>query len=380
MPQKRNKEELIMKNYLFTSESVTEGHPDKLCDLISDSILDACLEQDENSRVAIETFASKNLITIAGQITTNAKIDAEKIARETMKQIGYDNEQTDIDYRTCKIETNITTQSGDIAMGVDVGGAGDQGIMFGYACDETENYMPFAIDMAHKLAKQLTKVRKENIIPYLRPDGKTQVTVEYEDDKPKRIETILISNQHLADVDMEQMKQDIIEKVIKPVVPEKYIDENTKIYVNPTGRFVIGGPLGDTGLTGRKLIVDTYGGYSRHGGGAFSGKDASKVDRSASYMLRHIAKNIVANGYSKKCEIQVSYAIGMEQPLSVYVDTFGTGTIPEEKIVELIKEKFDLTPNGIIKYLDLKKPIYKQTTNYGHFGKENLSWEKINIL
>ena len=235
-----------MKNYLFTSESVTEGHPDKLCDLISDSILDACLEQDENSRVAIETFASKNLITIAGQITTNAKIDAEKIARETMKQIGYDNEQTDIDYRTCKIETNITTQSGDIAMGVDVGGAGDQGIMFGYACDETENYMPFAIDMAHKLAKQLTKVRKENIIPYLRPDGKTQVTVEYENDKPKRIETILISNQHLADVDMEQMKQDIIEKVIKPIVPEKYIDENTKIYVNPTGRFVIGGPLGDT--------------------------------------------------------------------------------------------------------------------------------------
>lgn len=380
MPQKRNKEELIMKNYLFTSESVTEGHPDKLCDLISDSILDACLEQDENSRVAIETFASKNLITIAGQITTNAKIDAEKIARETMKQIGYDNEQTDIDYRTCKIETNITTQSGDIAMGVDVGGAGDQGIMFGYACDETENYMPFAIDMAHKLARQLTKVRRKNIIPYLRPDGKTQVTVEYEDDKPKRIETILISNQHLADVDMEQMKQDIIEKVIKPVVTEKYIDENTKIYVNPTGRFVIGGPLGDTGLTGRKLIVDTYGGYSRHGGGAFSGKDASKVDRSASYMLRHIAKNIVANGYSKKCEIQVSYAIGMEQPLSVYVDTFGTGTIPEEKIVELIKEKFDLTPNGIIKYLDLKKPIYKQTTNYGHFGKENLSWEKINIL
>ena len=347
-----------MKNYLFTSESVTEGHPDKLCDLISDSILDACLEQDENSRVAIETFASKNLITIAGQITTNAKIDAEKIARETMKQIGYDNEQTDIDYRTCKIETNITTQSGDIAMGVDVGGAGDQGIMFGYACDETENYMPFAIDMAHKLAKQLTKVRKENIIPYLRPDGKTQVTVEYENDKPKRIETILISNQHLADVDMEQMKQDIIEKVIKPIAPEKYIDENTKIYVNPTGRFVIGGPLGDTGLTGRKLIVDTYGGYSRHGGGAFSGKDASKVDRSASYMLRHIAKNIVANGYAKKCEIQVSYAIGMEQPLSVYVDTFGTGTIPEEKIVELIKEKFDLTPNGIIKYLDLKKPIY----------------------
>lgn len=321
-----------MKNYYFTSESVTEGHPDKLCDLISDSILDACLEQDKNSRVAIETFASKNLITIAGQITTNAKINAEEIARETIKQIGYDNENTDINYKTCKIETNITTQSGDIAMGVDIGGAGDQGIMFGYACDETENYMPYAIDMAHKLAKQLTKVRKENIIPYLRPDGKTQVTVEYENDKPKRIETILISNQHLENVDMQEMKKDIIEKVIKQVVPEKYIDENTKIYINPTGRFVIGGPLGDTGLTGRKLIVDTYGGYSRHGGGAFSGKDASKVDRSASYMLRHIAKNVVANGYAKKCEIQISYAIGMKQPLSVYVDTFGTATIPEEKL------------------------------------------------
>lgn len=366
-----------MKNYYFTSESVTEGHPDKLCDLISDSILDACLEQDKNSRVAIETFASKNLITIAGQITTNAKINAEEIARETIKQIGYDNENTDINYKTCKIETNITTQSGDIAMGVDIGGAGDQGIMFGYACDETENYMPYAIDMAHKLAKQLTKVRKENIIPYLRPDGKTQVTVEYENDKPKRIETILISNQHLENVDMQEMKKDIIEKVIKQVVPEKYIDENTKIYINPTGRFVIGGPLGDTGLTGRKLIVDTYGGYSRHGGGAFSGKDASKVDRSASYMLRHIAKNVVANGYAKKCEIQISYAIGMKQPLSVYVDTFGTATIPEEKIVELIREKFDLTPNGIINYLDLKQPIYRQTTNYGHFGKENLPWEKV---
>ena len=339
MPQIYKMEEEILKDYLFTSESVTEGHPDKLCDLISDSILDACLEQDQNSRVAIETFASKNLITIAGQITTNAKIDAEKIARETIKQIGYDNEQTDIDYSTCKVETNITTQSGDIAMGVDIGGAGDQGIMFGYACDETKNYMPFAIDMAHKLAKQLTKVRKEGIIPYLRPDGKTQVTVEYENDIPKRIETILISNQHLPDVDMKQMKKDIIENVIKQVVPEKYIDENTKIYVNPTGRFVIGGPLGDTGLTGRKLIVDTYGGYSRHGGGAFSGKDASKVDRSASYMLRHIAKNIVANGYARKCEIQISYAIGMEQPLSVYVDTFGTATIDEEKIVKMINQK-----------------------------------------
>ena len=366
-----------MKNYYFTSESVTEGHPDKLCDFISDSILDACLEQDENSRVAIETFASKNLITIAGQITTNAKINVEQIARDRIKEIGYDNEQTDIDYRTCKVEVNITTQSQDIAMGVDIGGAGDQGIMFGYACDETPNYMPFAIEMAHRLARKLTKVRRNNEISYLRPDGKTQVTVEYEGDKPKRIETILISNQHLETMNMEQMKEDIIEKVIKPVIPTEYIDKNTKIYVNPTGRFVIGGPLGDTGLTGRKIIVDTYGGYSRNGGGAFSGKDASKVDRSASYMLRHIAKNIVANGYSKKCEIQIAYAIGMEQPLSVYVDTFGTATIPEEQIVEIIKNKFDLSPKGMIEYLNLKKPIYKQTTNYGHFGKEEMTWEKI---
>ena len=366
-----------MKNYYFTSESVTEGHPDKLCDLISDSILDACLEQDKNSRVAIETFASKNLITIAGQITTNAKINAEEIARETIKQIGYDNENTDINYKTCKIETNITTQSGDIAMGVDIGGAGDQGIMFGYACDETENYMPYAIDMAHKLAKQLTKVRKENIIPYLRPDGKTQVTVEYENDKPKRIETILISNQHLENVDMQEMKKDIIEKVIKQVVPEKYIDENTKIYINPTGRFIIGGPLGDTGLTGRKIIVDTYGGYARHGGGAFSGKDATKVDRSGAYMLRHIAKNIIANGYAEKCEIQISYAIGMKEPLSICVNTFGTGKKSDEELANMVREKFDLTPNGIIEYLKLREPIYTKTTNYGHFGKEDLEWEKI---
>lgn len=366
-----------MKKYFFTSESVTEGHPDKLCDSISDSILDACLEQDEDSRVAVETFASAGKITIAGQITTKAKIDIEAIARNAIKEIGYDNEKTDIDYRTCEIDINVTTQSPDIAMGVDVGGAGDQGIMFGYACNETKNYMPFALEMAHRLAKRLTEVRKTKEMPYLRPDGKTQVTVEYEENTPKRIETILISNQHLEEANLEQMKKEIIEKVINHVIPSKYIDENTKIYINPTGRFVIGGPLGDTGLTGRKIIVDTYGGYSRNGGGAFSGKDASKVDRSAAYMLRHIAKNIVANNLAKKCEIQVSYAIGMEEPLSIYVDTFGTSTIPEEKIVTLVKEKFDLTPNGMIKYLGLKAPIYKQTTNYGHFGKENLPWEKI---
>lgn len=366
-----------MKKYYFTSESVTEGHPDKLCDLISDSILDEYLKQDENSRVAVETFASKDKITVAGQVTSNGEVDIENLVRNVIKQVGYDNEKTDMDYRTCKIDINITKQSSDIAMGVDIGGAGDQGIMFGYASSETENYMPYAIDMAHKLAKRLADVRKENEITYLRPDGKTQVTIEYEDNMPKRIDTILISTQHLEEITMNRLKKDLIEKVINVVVPKEMMDENTKIYINPTGRFVIGGPLGDTGLTGRKLIVDTYGGYSRHGGGAFSGKDASKVDRSASYMLRHIAKNIVANGYAKKCELQVSYAIGMEKPISVWINTFGTNKIPEEDIIKIIEEKFDLTPNGIIKYLDLKKPIYTKTTNYGHFGKEEMPWEKI---
>ena len=285
-----------MKKYLFTSESVTQGHPDKVCDLISDTILDECIKQDENSRVAVETFVSKDLIVIAGQITTNAKIDIEKIARDVLKEIGYDNSNTDIDYRTCKIITNITKQSTDIAMGVDCGGAGDQGIMFGYACNETKNYMPFAIEIAHKLAKRLEVVKKKKIIEGLRPDGKTQVTVEYEDNIPKRIDTVLISSEHIENIDLNKMKDEIINKVIKYVIEKKYIDNKTKIYINPTGRFVIGGPLGDTGLTGRKIIVDTYGGYSRHGGGAFSGKDASKVDRSAAYMLRHIAKNVVANG------------------------------------------------------------------------------------
>jgi len=366
-----------MNKYYFTSESVTEGHPDKLCDGISDAILDECLKQDKNSRVAMETFAANNNITIAGQLTTNATIDVEKIVRERIKEIGYDNSETDMDYRTCNINVDIEKQSPDIALGVDVGGAGDQGIMFGYACDETENYMPYAIDVAHKLSKRLTEVRKNGTVPFFRPDGKTQVTVEYEDGKPKRIETILVSTQHLDTVTTEEVRQAVIEHVIKAVVPADMMDEKTNIYVNPTGRFVIGGPYGDTGLTGRKIIVDTYGGYARHGGGAFSGKDASKVDRSAAYMLRHIAKNIVANGYAKKCEIQVSYAIGMKEPLSVCVNTFGTSEKTEEELVELIKNKFDLTPAGIIKYLGLQEPIYSQTTNYGHFGKENLPWEKI---
>ena len=366
-----------MKKYYFTSESVTEGHPDKLADLISDTILDECLKQDKNSRVAVETFVSTNKVTIAGQITTKAEFDIEKLVRETIKEIGYDDETVDMDYRTCKIDINITKQSQDIAMGVDTGGAGDQGIMFGYASDETENLMPYAIDLSHKLAKRLAEVRKQKIIPYLRPDGKVQVTIEYENEIPKRIDTILISAQHKADVDMETIKKDILQYVIKETVPRNMMDNNTKIYINPTGRFVIGGPLGDTGLTGRKIIVDTYGGYARNGGGAFSGKDASKVDRAAAYMLRHIAKNIVANGYAKKCEIQVSYAIGMKEPLSIYINTFGTGSKPEEELVELIKNKFDLTPNGIIDYLGLREPIYTKTTNYGHFGKKNLPWEKV---
>ncbi len=366
-----------MKKYYFTSESVTEGHPDKVCDLVSDTILDECLKQDKYSRVAVETFASKNLITIAGQLTTKAKINVEQLARNVLKEIGYDNENTDIDYRTCKIKTNITKQSSDIAMGVDVGGAGDQGIMFGYASDETKELMPFAIAMAHKISKRLTEVRKNKEIDYLRPDGKVQVTVEYQDDIPKRIDTILISNQHLDSIDLDTMKKDITEKVINKVVDRKYIDENTKIYINPTGRFVIGGPLGDTGLTGRKIIVDTYGGYAKHGGGAFSGKDASKVDRSSTYMLRHIAKSIVASGLAKKCELQISYAIGMKEPLSIFINTFGTNTISEEEIIDKIKEKFDLTPNGIIEYLNLREPIYTKTTNYGHFGDKDLPWEKV---
>ena len=366
-----------MNKYYFTSESVTEGHPDKLCDTISDAILDAYIKQDKNSRVAVETFASGNEITIAGQVTSKGKVDIEELVRNKIKTVGFDNANIDMDYKTCTIHINITKQSQDIALGVDIGGAGDQGIMFGYASDETKEYMPLAINLAHQLAHRLTQVRKDGIIKYLRPDGKTQVTVEYEDDKPKRIETILISAQHNPEVEQETLIKDIKEKVINATIPRKMMDEKTKIYINPTGRFVIGGPLGDTGLTGRKIIVDTYGGYARHGGGAFSGKDPSKVDRSAAYMLRYIAKNIIANGYAKKCELQISYAIGMKEPLSICINTFGTATIPENEIIELIRNKFDLTPDGIIRYLDLKQPIYEKTTNYGHFGKKDLPWEQI---
>ena len=329
---------------LFTSESVTEGHPDKLCDFISDSILDAYLEKDKNSRVAVETMAGKNKIYVTGEITSKATINIEKVTRNAIKEIGYFGDN-DINYKTCEVEINISKQSQDINLGTndEVGGAGDQGIMFGYACRDTKEYMPIAISLAHRLSKRLTEVRKEKIIDYVGADGKTQVK----------------------------------KYVIEEVLPKKLIDKNTKIYINPTGRFVIAGPTGDSGLTGRKIIVDTYGGYAHHGGGAFSGKDPTKVDRSASYMARHIAKNIVANNYADKCEIELAYVIGIKEPVSIYINTFNTNKIKEEKIIEIIKNNFDLTPQGIINYLNLRSPIYKETTNYGHFGKENLSWEKI---
>jgi S-adenosylmethionine synthetase len=374
---------------LFTSESVTEGHPDKLCDYISDSVLDSFLEQDPHSRVACETVAGKGLVLVTGEITSKGEVDIENVVRNAIKEIGYDNSQTDIDYRTCEVLVNISKQSEDIALGVDNSleekegediiseGAGDQGLMFGFACNETECLMPLPIYLAHKLSKQLSEVRKQGIIPYIRPDGKVQVTVEYEDEIPVRVDTIVVSTQHTVDTDFDLLKKDIREKVINQVIPKELLDDNTKYFINPTGRFVIGGPLGDVGLTGRKIIVDTYGGYSRHGGGAFSGKDATKVDRSASYIARFIAKNVVANGYAKKCEIQLAYAIGVAKPVSVYVNTFETNNIPEKEITKKIEKTFNLTPREIIKTLELDKPIYRKTTNYGHFGDKDLPWEKV---
>lgn len=388
---------------LFTSESVTEGHPDKLCDYISDSVLDAYLTEDSKARVACETVAGKGLVLVTGEISSKANVDIEKVVRDTIKKIGYTDENTDISYEKCKVIVNVSKQSDDIALGVDKSyeskeveeltekealslveasartseGAGDQGMVFGYATDETDAYLPMPIYLSHKLAYRLAEVRKNGTIPYLRPDGKVQVTVEYENDEPVRVDTIVVSTQHEENIELDTLKKDIKDKVINSVIDNKLLDENTKYFINPTGRFVIGGPLGDTGLTGRKIIVDTYGGFSRHGGGAFSGKDATKVDRSGSYMARFVAKNIVANGLAKKCEIQISYAIGVAKPVSIFVDTFGTGSVSDEKIIEIINQNFDLTPRGIINTLDLEKPIYTKTTNYGHFGKEGLSWEKI---
>ena len=363
---------------LFTSESVTEGHPDKLCDLISDTLLDEYLRKDKNSRVAIETVAGKDLILVTGEVTSQGKVDIEKIIRNTIKSIGYLGKDYDIDYKTCKVIINVSEQSEDIAKGTndEVGGAGDQGIMFGFASKETDNYMPLAIDLAHKLSKRLTEVRKKEIIKDLGPDGKTQVTIEYDDDIAKRVDTIVISTQTKENKELEKLKEEIQKEVIGKTIPQELL-KDTKVLINPTGRFVIGGPLGDSGLTGRKIIVDTYGGYAPHGGGAFSGKDPTKVDRSASYMARFIAKNIVSNNYADICEVQLSYAIGIKEPISIFINTYNTNTIPEEEIINLVKDKIPLTPQGIINYFDLRRPIYSKTTNYGHFGKEELPWENI---
>ena len=380
----------------FTSESVTEGHPDKMCDAISDALLDELLKQDPMSRVACETVTTTGLVMVMGEITSNAYVDIQKVVRDTIREIGYTNAEYGFDADTCGVLTVIDEQSADIAMGVNKAleakehnlsdeeieaiGAGDQGMMFGYATNETETYMPYPIELAHKLALQLTKVRKDGILPYLRPDGKTQVTVEYdENDKPFRLDAIVLSTQHDPDITQEQIQLDIKKYVFDEILPGEMVDENTKFYINPTGRFVIGGPHGDSGLTGRKVIVDTYGGYARHGGGAFSGKDCTKVDRSASYAARYAAKNIVASGLAEKCEVQLSYAIGVAQPTSIMVDTFGTGKLSDERITEIVRENFDFRPAGIIKELTLRRPIYRQTAAYGHFGREDvdLPWERL---
>ncbi len=385
-----------MEKRLFTSESVTEGHPDKVCDAISDAILDACMEKDPMSRVACETATCTGFVLVTGEITTNAYVDIQKIVRDTVKEIGYTKSEYGFDGNTCAVMVAIDEQSADIAMGVDKAleakrqemseeeieatGAGDQGMMFGYATNETEEFMPYPISLAHKLALQLTKVRKDGTLKYLRPDGKSQVSVEYDENgKPVRLEAVVLSTQHDADVTQEQIHEDIQKYVFDPVLPAELIDADTKFFINPTGRFVIGGPHGDAGLTGRKIIVDTYGGYARHGGGAFSGKDCTKVDRSAAYAARYVAKNIVAAGLAEKCEIQLSYAIGVAHPTSIMVDTFGTGKVSDEKLVGIVREQFDLRPAGIIKMLDLRRPIYKQTAAYGHFGRNDLDlpWEKL---
>jgi S-adenosylmethionine synthetase len=385
---------MSQRRYLFTSESVTEGHPDKICDQISDAVLDAILAKDPAARVACETSVTTGLVLVAGEITTSTYVDIPKVVRETIREIGYTRAKYGFDAETCAVITSIDEQSPDIAMGVNKAleartgemteeeieaiGAGDQGLMFGFACNETQELMPLPISLAHKLARRLSEVRKNGTLPYLRPDGKTQVTIEYVDGKPHRVDTIVISTQHSEDVSLETIQKDLHEHVIKPIVPQEFIDAETKYFINPTGRFVIGGPQGDAGLTGRKIIVDTYGGYARHGGGAFSGKDPTKVDRSAAYAARYVAKNIVAAGLADRCEVQLAYAIGVAKPVSIMVDTFGTGKIPEEKIVELVKQHFDLRPAGIIKMLDLRRPIYRQTAAYGHFGRNDLDlpWER----
>ncbi len=389
-----------MSKRLFSSESVTEGHPDKICDQISDGILDAILAQDPQARVACETAVTTGLVLVMGEISTKCYVDIPKIARETIREIGYDRAKFGFDCDTCAVLTALDEQSPDIAMGVDVSmeakngaedadlaiGAGDQGMMFGYACDDTPELMPMPISLAHQLTRRLTQVRKEGILPYLRPDGKAQVTVEYdEQDHPVRVDTVVVSSQHGEEVDLATLREDIIREVIQPVIPEGMLDENTRFLINPTGRFVIGGPQGDSGLTGRKIIVDTYGGYASHGGGAFSGKDPTKVDRSAAYAARYVAKNIVAAGLARKCEIELAYAIGVAEPVSIHVDTHGTGKISDEKLAEVIQENFDLRPAGIIKELDLRRPIYKQVAAYGHFGRTDLDlpWErtdKVDIL